>query len=343
LVRDAEGESTGPPSLIEPAKRRLSARGRNRLRLVLVRLALVIPTLFGVSVLVFSVGRVSLANPSIASQGNYAPQAARKAFDVEYHLNDSLPVQYEIWLGNVVRGNFGTDFLSGSSVGAEVKSSAGVTLELGVGAILIATVFGLGLGIIGGWRRRSILNRLIAAGGIAAVSIPTFWLGLVFIEVFAIKLNWLPAGGYRGFSASPVEFVRYMLLPWITLAIGPAGVVARITQVRIAEETTKIHVLTARSLGISRSRIIFKYVVRNALLEPTTLLGIQVGYLLGGAVLVEEVFNLPGLGHLAVQAASEADFPVVQAVALLAVLIFLVVNLLVDILHTFLDVRLDAA
>jgi ABC-type dipeptide/oligopeptide/nickel transport system permease component len=113
--------------------------------------------------------------------------------------------------------------------------------------------------------------------------------------------------------------------------------------VRVAEEVVKPHVLTARSLGVSRARIIFRYVVRNALLEPTTLLGIQVGYLLGGAVLVEEVFNLPGLGHLAVQAATESDFPVVQAVALLAVLTFLVVNLLVDILHTFLDVRTDAA
>jgi peptide/nickel transport system permease protein len=321
----------------------LAPRTRGRVRLVAVRLLLIVPTLIGVSLLVFGVGRVALNNPSISAQGNFAPKVAREAFNKQYHLNDSLPKQYEIWLKDAVTGDFGVDFLSGSSVGTEVKDSAGVTIELGVGAIILATGFGLGLGTIGGLRRFSLLNRVIAAGGIAAVSVPTFWLGLIFIEIFALKLGWLPAGGYDSLSKDPGGFFQHMLLPWVTLAIGPTGVVARVTQVRVAEEVVKPHVLTARSLGVSRARIIFRYVVRNALLEPTTLLGIQVGYLLGGAVLVEEVFNLPGLGHLAVQAATESDFPVVQAVALLAVLTFLVVNLLVDILHTFLDVRTDAA
>jgi peptide/nickel transport system permease protein len=321
--------------------RQMSPRARRRLRLILVRLCLVLPTLFGVSLIIFAAGRIALSNPSIAAQGDFAPTIARQQFDAAYHLNDSMPVQYGIWLRDVLHGNFGSDFLTGTSVGAEVQSAAIVTLQLAGGAIVIATVAGLGLGIAGGLRRSSVLYRLISMGGVASVSIPTFWLGLILIEVFALKLGWLPAGGYISLSSDPAQFLRSMILPWITLAIGPAGVVARVTQVRVAEEAVKSHVLTATSLGVSRARVVLKYVVRNALQEPTTMLGIQVGYLLGGAVLTEEVFNLPGLGHLAVQAATASDFPVVQAVALLTVLAFLLVNLAVDILHTFLDVRVN--
>ena len=142
------------------------------------------------------------------------------------------------------------------------------------------------------------LARVISSGSLFGVSMPQFWLGLVLLLIFAVQLNILPGGGYVPFSQDPRAFVQSMLLPWITLAVAPASVVARVTQVRVAEESVKPHVLTARSLGVTRPRIVFYYIQRNALAEPITVLGIQVGYMLGGAFLVEQVFNLSGRLHV---------------------------------------------
>ncbi len=318
-------------------------RHRRRTRLAFARILLVVPTLFGMSVLVFAVGRISLTNASISALGFFATKQAKAAFNARFHLQDPLVLQYWIWLKGALRGDFGVSLITRTSVTQSLRSGVAVTGSLALGAIILAAILGMGLGTLGGLGRSQFVSRLISSGSLMGVSIPQFWLGLVLLLIFAVKLGVVPGGGYVPFGQDPAGFVRSMALPWITLAVAPAGLIARVTQVRVAEESVKPHVLTARSLGVTRSRVVGRYILRNSLTEPITVLGIQVGYMLGGAFLVEQVFNLPGLGQIALTAVRQSDYPVVQAAALYTTLTFLVVNLAVDLLHMYLDVRIEAA
>ena len=320
---------------------RMSWRYRRRIRLATTRILLVIPTLIGMSILIFTTGRLSLVSPKISALGFFATAEAKAAFAARFHLDDPLLTQYWLWVKQAVRGDFGVSLITRTPVTQTLQSGAVVTVSLALGAIIIAAVLGVALGTLGGLGRSRVVSGIISSGSLLGVSVPQFWLGLVLIMVFGLNLNLLPAGGYISFSEDPGGFLRSMVLPWFTLAIAPAGLIARVTQVRVAEESVKPHVLTARSLGVTRNRIIGRYILRNALTEPTTVIGIQVGYMLGGAFLVEQVFNLPGLGQIALTAVNQGDYPVVQAVAVYTTLLFLLVNLTVDLLQMFLDVRVE--
>jgi peptide/nickel transport system permease protein len=169
------------------------------------------------------------------------------------------------------------------------------------------------------------------------VSVPSFFLGVLLIQVFAVKLSVLPAGGYVSPTESVTGFFKSMALPWITLSIASICVLARVTRARVGDESLRPHVRTAYALGVSSKRTNRYYILRNSTVEPTTILGLQFGFMLGGVVLVEQVFGLPGVGSVALYAANQGDFPVIQATALLAMLVFLVSSLLVDVLHIVLD------
>lgn len=277
--------------------------------------------------------------PDIASLGFFATEQAKQDFNERFHLDEPLAVQYAIWLSGVVTGDLGVSFITGTPVIDSVRSGAAVTVQLAIGAAVLAAIIGIGLGTVGGLKPWAFRNRLVSAGSLLAVSMPQFWLGLVLLLVVAQYLRLLPAGGYVSPSVDFPGFVESMLLPWITLSVASAGILARVTQVRVAEESVKPHVLTARSLGISTYRVATRYTLRNSLVEPVTVFGIQVGYMLGGAFVVEQVFNLPGVGQLAITAARQGDYPVVQAVALYTTVVFLLVNLAVDVIHLVLDVR----
>jgi peptide/nickel transport system permease protein len=303
------------------------------------RILLFFPILLGVSVIIFVVGRLTLRNASISALGFFATPQAKAAFNARFHLNQPLVAQYLLWLRGAIHGDFGVSLITRTPVSQALQSGFIVTFTLALGAMIIAGVAGFGLGTLGGLGRPRWLAKLISSGSLFGVSVPQFWLGLILLLIFTVRFGVLPGGGYVPFTQDPAAFVRSMLLPWITLAVAPACVLARITQVRIAEESVKPHVLTARSLGVSRWRIVTHYIQRNALAEPLTVFGIQVGYMLGGAFLVEQVFNLPGLGQIALTAVRESDYPIVQAVALYTTLAFLVVSLAVDVLLILLDVR----
>jgi peptide/nickel transport system permease protein len=318
-------------------------RYRRRARHAGLRVLLLVPVLFGMSVLIFGVGRLSLTNASISALGFFATPQAKAAFNARFHLNDPLVTQYWFWVRGAAQGDFGVSLITRSSVSESLRAGFAVTGSLAVGAIILAAVLGFGLGTLGGLGRPRWLSRLISSGSLLGVSVPQFWLGLVLLLIFAVRLGVLPGGGYVPFLEDPVGFLRSMILPWITLAVAPAGLIARVTQVRVAEEAVKPHVLTARSLGVSRARIVFRYIQRNALAEPITVLGIQIGYMLGGAFLVEQVFNLPGLGQIALTAVRQSDYPIVQAVALYTTVAFLLSNLIVDLLLMALDVRFEAS
>ena len=326
-----------------PTELQAGWRYRRRARLAALRISLVVPTLFGMSVLVFAVGRASLLSPGISALGFFATAEAKANFAARFHLNEPLVTQYWIWLKGAIHGDFGVSFITRTSVGASVRSGLVVTATLAIGAIIIAATLGIVLGTVGGLGRWPLLSRLISSGSLLGVSVPQFWLGLVLLLLLTVRLQLLPGGGYVPFASDPGGFLKSMALPWITLAVAPAGLIARVTQVRVAEESVKPHVLTARSLGVSQGRIVRRYILRNALSEPLTVIGIQVGYMLGGAFLVEQVYNLPGLGQIALTAVRQSDYPIVQAVALYTTLAFLVVNLVVDLAQMLLDVRVEAA
>lgn len=326
-------------SAATPQPSRAALRRRRRLRLIGRRLVYVPPTLFAMSVLVFAIGRASLSSPKLVALGFFAPEQAKAEFNERFHLDEPLITQYWLWLKDIVRGDFGVSFITRTPVIDTITDGARVTAVLAIGAIVLACFLGLLLGMIGGLTRSRTVSNVISVATVLTLSLPQFWLGLVLIIVFSLQLGLLPAGGYVPFSEDPVGFFESMLLPWITLAVGPAGLIARVVQVRVADEATRPHVVTARSLGVPRGRIVRRYVLRNSLVEPTSVIGIQAGYMIGGAFLVEQVFGLPGIGVAALTAAKQGDYPVVQAAALYATVAFLLISLAVDVLQAALDVR----
>lgn len=323
------------------ARPRRQAARRTRWRLLGGRLVLALPTLFGVSVLVFVLGRLTLASPDISALGVFAPEEAKAQFNEQFHLQEPLVGQYFLWAADVFTGDLGESFVTKIPVRETMVSAVGVTALLTVGAAVFAALIGFVAGTLGGLYRHTWIGRFVWIWSMAAVSVPQFWLGLVLILVFSVELGWLPTGGYVAPGTDPVAFAQFMLLPWLALALAPAGLVARVTQVRVQEEVQMPHVLTARGLGIGRSQIVRHYVLRNALIEPTTVIGVQIGYMLGGAFVLEQVFSLPGIGLAAINAARQGDYPLVQAAALIAAVGFLLVNLIVDLVHLSLDVRAD--
>ena len=318
---------------------RAARRRRRRLRILGRRLLWLPPTLFAMSVLVFAIGRASLSSPKLVALGFFAPEEAKAEFTERFHLDDPLVVQYWLWLKDAIQGDFGVSFITRTPVIDSISAGARVTAVLAIGALILAVVLGLAIGTIGGLTRSAFVSRLISVGSVLTLSLPQFWLGLVLVIVFALHLGWLPAGSYVPFTEDPAGFFKSMALPWVTLAVGPAGLIARVVQVRVAEEAAKPHVLTARSLGVPRRRVLGRYVVRNSLVEPTSVIGIQAGYMLGGAFLVEQVFGLQGIGVAALTAAKQGDYPVVQAAALYTTVAFLLISLMVDLVQAMLDVR----
>jgi peptide/nickel transport system permease protein len=316
------------------------ARRRQIRRLVARRLLIAIPVVVGASILIFAAGRIATPNPSTSALSIFATPETRAQFEEARHLDEPLPVQYGLWIGDAARGDFGTSLVSNQPVSDAVRETLGVTLALALGAFVVSVLVGLALGTAAGLSAGRLLDRLVTGGALLAVAVPAFWLGILLIYFLGVRWRVLPAGGYVPLSVDPVGFFKSMLLPWITLGLAPAAVLARVTRARVAEEVTKPHVRTAISLGISGRRRIQHYVLRNSLVEPTTVLGIQFGYLLGGAVLVEQVFSLPGLGRLALIAANQGDFPIVQVTALLATMAYLLANLAVDVTHLLLESRI---
>jgi peptide/nickel transport system permease protein len=306
-------------------------------KVVLRRALLFIPVLVGATVLLFVAGRIATPNPSTTGLPLYATPQAREEFIRERHLNDPLLWQYFLWVRDVAHGDLGRSLVTTEPVSQAIAHALPVTLFLALGALVLTAIFGLSLGSIAGLRPGGVFDRALGAGTVIGVSVPSFFLGVLLIQMLAVRLSIFPAGGYVSPTASFTGFLKSMTLPWITLSVASICVLARVTRARVGDERNRPHVRTAHALGVSRRRTNRYYVLRNSTVEPTTVLGLQVGYMLGGVVLVEQVFGLPGVGSVALMAANNGDFPVIQATALLAMLVFMVASLLVDILHIVLD------
>ncbi len=302
---------------------------------VIKRILAVVPVLLGVSIVVFIILRMVPGDPVVTlygAQGGSPEQMA--ALRAELGLNQPVPVQYLTFLGRVLRGDFGTSIMSNRPVANDLVNYALNTIQLALVAFSIALVIGSGLGLLAAARPYSLLDNFAFTLSLLGISLPIYWVGLILIWVFAVALNLLPSFG----KATPAHYV----LPAITLSLPSIAVIARLVRASILEVRTHDFVRTARGKGLAENRILTKHILPNALLPVVTVMGLQLGYMLAGAVLTETIFAWPGLGRYIVDAINARDYPVVQAGVLLIGCTFAILNLLVDLLYGFLDPRLRA-
>jgi peptide/nickel transport system permease protein len=309
---------------------------------VVRRLLLSVPLLFLVSILTFVVVALIPGDPAVRILGGGQTAAAYHQLDVKLGLTQPILTQYWHWLDRLLHGSLGSSLFTAQSVGSQLSQRLGVTVSLVIGATLVSLIVGLSLGIASAvWRGR--LGRVIDALSWVGFAVPNFWLGLILVEFIAVRARLLPPSGYVTLAQSPSGWARSLVLPVVTLAAVGATGVAKQTRDAFAEQMSAEYVSALRLSGLSERTILFRHVLRNAAMPILTSLGLFAVAMLGGTVLVEQVFVLPGLGSLAVQAATDHDLPVIEGVVVTFTLIVVVVNLLIDVSYAWLNPRVRLA
>ena len=303
------------------------------------RLVLAVPLLFGMSVLVFGLMRLVPGDPAGVVLGYKATPEGVKALREAFHLDEPLPEQYMRWLAGLLRGDFGLDFRQNEPIGRMILDRLPVTLELTLLATLGATLVGVPLGLLGGARRRGLADRATLAVGLVGVSIPDFWLGIMLMLGLSLGAGLLPSGGFVPIGESVVEHLQHLLLPAVTLAVSRAAVLGRLSRAAVLDVAQRSFVQFARAKGLAEPAVLFRHVLPNAAIPIVTVLGLQIGYMLGGAIVVEMIFTLPGVGRMTLDAVLERNYPVVQSTVLVIGAMFMLVNLATDILYGVIDPR----
>ena len=301
---------------------------------VLKRLVLLIPVLLGVSLLVFAIMHLTPGDPAQLILGENAPKAAVEALREQMGLNDSFFVQYFRFVKNAIMGDFGRSYTTGREVFKEIFSRFPNTAILAVLGVLISVIIGIPVGIISATKQYSLLDSISMFLALLGVSMPVFWLGLMLILTCAVKLGLLPSGGFDGLSS--------IVLPAITLGLSSAATVTRMTRSSMLEVIRQDYIRTARAKGVAEKAVINKHALKNALIPIITVVGLQFGHLLGGAVLTESVYSWPGVGRLMVEAIRQKDTPTVLAAVIFLAATFSIVNLFVDLLYAFADPRIKS-
>jgi peptide/nickel transport system permease protein len=289
-------------------------------------------TLAGVSVLVFVILRVIPGDPAKMLLPEGAPQSAVEALNRHLGLREPLPVQYWIFLRSVVRGDFGESFQYRAPALAVVVERLPATLHLALAAMALTVLAGVSLGILAAVRRGTAYDYAGTVLAVLGQSLPNFWLGIMLILLFGVTLRWLPTSGFQGWA--------HLVLPAVTLASFPTALVARLTRSSLLEILGREYIRTGRAKGLAERVVVLRHALKNATIPVITVLGLQIGTLLGGAVITESVFAWPGMGKLVVDAIFFRDFPVVQTILILSATIFVLINLVVDLLYTVLDPRI---
>jgi len=307
---------------------------------LLRKLGAAIVVLLLASILVFLGGRALPGDPATALGAENRDPAAMAAIRHHYGLDQPLPIQYVKWLGLALQGDLGRDQRE-LPVAQTIVDRLPTTIELSLLAIFVGIVIGIPAGIIAAVRQRKTADYVATSAALVGLSVPHFWLGLMMISLFAVNLHWLPASGYVPFTEDPLENLRDLILPMI--ALGSASVAVNFRQVRASmiEVLSQDYIRAARAKGLSERRINYRHAFPNALLPLLTLVGLQAGAILAGAVIVETIFLWPGVGQLAVSSILSKDYPVVQGVVLLSALSYILINLLVDLSYTVVDPRIS--
>ncbi|MDA8330551.1 MAG: ABC transporter permease [Candidatus Dormibacteraeota bacterium] len=301
-------------------------------------------TLIIASIVVFLGVRAVPGSPATALTGNtnFSP-AALAAINRAYGLDNPLPVQYVDWVGQVVTGHLGSSPVTGMPVTTELGNAFPITFELTVLSMVIALLLGIPTGILAAIRRGRSADYASNAAALFGLSIPSFWFGIMLILLLAVVLKWLPASGFVSFSVNPGQNLAHIIMPAFVLGTGVAAVLMRQTRSGMLETLRQDYVRTARAKGLSEWVVILKHSLRNSLVTVATVIGLQFGILLSGVAVTEEVFGLPGIGQLTINAVFQRDYPTIQAVALLTAVIVIVINLVMDFVYMILSPKVRLA
>ncbi len=308
--------------------------------LVLQRLAATVPVLLLVTAGVFALLHLTPGDPIDAMMAESADATAKASLRAELGLDRPLPVQYAAWMGRVLRGDLGRSIRNGEPVVENVGRRIRPSLQLALLAMAISLLIAVPVGIVSAARRNTSVDRVGTTFALFGICMPNFLLALLLIFLFGVTLRWLPISGYVDPAEELVDGLRSLALPAVTLGLALAAVVTRTLRSSMLEALTEDYVRTARAKGLSEWRVVRGHVLRNALIPVVTVLGLQLGTLIGGAVITEYVFALPGVGRLVVDAVFARDYPLVQGVVLLIALGFIASNLLVDLLYGLIDPRI---
>jgi len=298
-------------------------------RYIVRRLLLAIPVLIGVSIVVFWMIRAIPGDPARVLAGEGAPLEVVERIREQYGLNEPPHVQYMVFLKHLLQGDLGRSIRSRRPVTEEVAARLGPTLELAAGSMVVAIVIGVSTGILSAVRPNSWIDAVSTFIALVGISMPVFWLGLMLMYFFSYELGWFPTAG-RGTW-------RHLVLPSLTLGLSTAAIIARMTRSSMLEVLRQDYVRTARAKGLHEWAVVLKHVFRNALIPIVTVTGLQMGSLLGGAVMTESVFAWPGIGRLMVDSIIARDYPVVQGAVLVVAVGFILINLLVDVLYAYIN------
>ena len=332
-------------------------------RYIARRLLNLIPVLLGITLLVFTFLHLIPGDPAVVMAGERATPEQVAALREQLGLNQPLPVQYLVFLGNLLRLNFGTSIISGVPIAEEIRTRWPATFELSVAAMLVATIIGIPAGVLAAVRKNSAVDNLTMSGSLLGVSLPVYWLGLLLVYLFAVNLQWLPPSGRisidAGLNFKPItgfyvldswlqgdfralqDVLAHLILPAITLGTIPLAILARITRSALLEVLSQDYIRTARAKGLLERWVILKHALKNALLPVVTIIGLQFGTLLGGAILTETIFSWPGIGSWIYEGILSRDYPVVQGGVVFVAVAFVLINLLVDLSYAFFDPRIQ--
>jgi peptide/nickel transport system permease protein len=308
------------------------------------RLLQAVPVLLLLTFLVFSLQLMLPGDPVTELIGTSGGQALTPQqiaiYRKELRLDQPIPVQYAHWLSRVAQGDLGKSIKSQRPITTELRARIPVTLQLGLAALFLAIVVSFPLGVLAAVYSNTLLDRIITVVSIAGVSIPNFFLGILLIILFAVKLRWLPASGFTEITSDPVKAIRLLILPAFVLSAGGIGGLTRFIRSSLLEVLRTDYVRTARAKGLPGRRVVWIHALKNGMLPVATIVGLQIGFLLAGAVIVEQIFAIPGIGRFVIAGLSDKDFPVVQGCVLLIGICVLLSSLLTDLAYAVLDPRI---
>ncbi|WP_029040491.1 ABC transporter permease [Cucumibacter marinus] len=306
------------------------------------RLLTLIPTLFAASVLVFAFIHLIPGDPVAVLLGDTATPEEIAALSAEMGLDEPIYIQYAYWLGNVMQGDLGRSIFFQEPVTRVIADGAETSILLALMTMVWIVVLGVPIGVIAATRHGGWIDQIASGGAMFAASIPTFWLGLYLILIFAVTLGWLPSSGFPSvFDDGGLANLRYLLLPSLTLAAPNSALIIRLVRASMLDVQREDHVRTARAKGLHPAKVALKHVFRNALVAVAAAFGFTFAALISEAVVTETVFSLPGIGRLVVESILRRDYPVIQGVVLVIVCLYLVINLIVDLAYAWLDPRVS--
>ncbi len=305
------------------------------------RLVQLVPTIFLVSIIVFALQQLMPGDPAVLLAGESAgnPHVVAQIRD-QLLLNRPLWVQYLHWIDGVLHGNLGYSWRLSEPVSELIAQKLPVTVQLSVMAFLFAVVIGVPAGVVSAVKQGTAWDWAANAIGLSGLSIPNFWLGIVLILVVSVDLGWLPPSGYVSLARDPLRSIETTIMPAFVLGNAIAAILMRHTRSAMLQALAQDYVRTARAKGLSETRVVLRHALRNALIPVVTLGGLQLGLLLSGAVLTEQVFDIPGLGKLVVDSVFNRDYPVIQGVVLVTALLYVLINLVTDVLYAVINPRL---